>query len=144
MGHAVIKLMNGEEIVAEVFNEDNDTIKLCEPVQIHRVITPNGYEMIKCSHWLLFSNKPEILLEKKHILLMVNDINEKVLTHYNFFIKHAKNKGLEHHGDFVERAEQIYKEQQLQRQEMIEDGDMEQADLNFEVLLRNTANTTIH
>ena len=144
MGHAVIKLMNGEEIVAEVIIEDNDTIKLCEPVQIHRVITPGGYEMIKCSHWLLFSNKPEILLEKKHILLMVNDINEKVLTHYDYFIKHSKNKGLQHHGDFIERAEQIYKEQQLQRQEMIENGDMEQADLNLEEYMRNASNTTIH
>ena len=147
MEHAVIKLTNGEEIVAQVLIEDNDTIKLSEPVRIHRIISPSGYEVIKCSHWLLFNKNPEISLEKKHILLRVNDINENVLTHYDYFIKHSKNKELEHinAGDTVlARAEQIYKQQQLERQEMAEDEDMEQADLNLEEYMRNASNTTIH
>jgi len=42
------------------------------------------------------------------------------------------------------RAEQIYKQQQLERQEMAEDEDMEQADLNLEEYMRNASNTTIH
>ena len=146
MGHAVIKLMNGDEIVSQVVVEDNDTIKLLEPIQIHRIISPGGYEVIKCSHWLLFSKNPEILLEKKHILLMVDDINENVLTHYEYFIKHAKNRELEHvqgGENIMERAERIYKEQQIRRQHL-EGGDMEQGDLDLEEYLRNTSNTTIH
>ena len=138
--------MNGDEIVSQVVVEDNDTIKLLEPIQIHRIISPGGYEVIKCSHWLLFSKKPEISLEKKHILLMVNDINENVLTHYEYFVKHAKNRDFEHiqaSENIMDRAERIYKEQQMQRQNL-EDGDMEQGDLNLEEYLRNASNTTIH
>ena len=145
MTHAVIKLMNGDEIVSEVGVENNDTIKLLHPIQIHRIISPAGYEVVKCSLWLLFSESPEVTLDKKHIMLMVNDINENVLSHYDYFIKHARNKELEHvqpDENIIDRAERIYKEQQLHRKNL--EDDMEQEDLNLEEYLRNVSNTTIH
>ena len=145
MTHAVIKLMNGDEIVSEVGVENNDTIKLLHPIQIHRIISPAGYEVVKCSHWLLFSESPEVTLDKKHIMLMVNDINENVLSHYDYFIKHSRNKELQHvqpEENIIDRAERIYKEQQLHRKNL--QDDMEQEDLNLEEYLRNVSNTTIH
>ena len=76
---------------------------------------------------------------------MVNDINENVLSHYDYFIKHARNKELEHvqpDENIIDRAERIYKEQQLHRKNL--EDDMEQEDLNLEEYLRNVSNTTIH
>jgi len=146
MEHAVIKLMNGEEIVAKIIIEDDETIKLSEPVQIHRIISGVGHEVIKCSHWLLFNKNPEVSLEKKHILLRVNDINETVLTHYNYFIKHSKNSHLENYqpdNNLLDRAKRIYHDQQMRRAEM--ENNMEHDDdLEAEEYLRNVSNTTIH
>ena len=55
MEYAVLKLVNGEEIIAKVVTSSTNDITLSDPVQIHRITSPIGNEMIRCSYWLLFN-----------------------------------------------------------------------------------------
>ena len=65
MQYAVFKLMNGDEIIAKLIDQDKKTVKLYDPVQIHRVMTPVGNEMIRCSYWMLFNKSPEVTLDRR-------------------------------------------------------------------------------
>ena len=137
MQYAVFKLMNGDEIIAKVIDQDKKTMKLYDPVQIHRVMTPVGNEMIRCSYWMLFNKNPEVILDRSNIITYAEDVNNNVVKHYEFFLKHATQKELNRDmGEIVEEAEQEFKKRMIER-EIIED--------NTELdLLVTPANTTIH
>lgn len=140
MGYAVLKLMNGDEIIAEVLEDTKESYKISQPVQIHRHISPVNSEVVRCSYWLLFSEKHEIDIDKKHVLVMSGDISKNVVKHYEFFLKHAEYGVIEsehdHLEEMVERAEQEYKEKIMNK----DDEDKP----SLRDLLLAPANTTIH
>ena len=138
MQYAVFKLMNGDEIIAKVIEEKEETIKLYNPVQIHRVMSPIGHEMIRCSYWMLFNKSPEVIIERQNIITHAEDVNNNVIKHYEFFLKHADHQELDHDmGDIVEAAEQEYKRRMKKYDEI--EAKVDELDL-----LTTQANTTIH
>ena len=66
--YAVLKLVNGEEIIAKVVTSSTNDITLIDPVQIHRITSPIGNEMIRCSYWLLFNTCNEVTVQKNHVV----------------------------------------------------------------------------
>ena len=137
MQYAVFKLMNGDEIIAKIIDQDKKTLKLYDPVQIHRVMTPVGNEMIRCSYWMLFNKSPEVTLDRSNIITYAEDVNNNVVKHYEFFLKHASQKDLDRDmGEIIEEAEEEFKKHMIER-ESREDRDKEN-------LLMTPANTTIH
>ena len=137
MQYAVFKLMNGDEIIAKLIDQDKKTVKLYDPVQIHRVMTPVGNEMIRCSYWMLFNKSPEVTLDRSIIITYAEDVNNNVVKHYEFFLKHANKKDLDENlGEIIEEAEEEFKKHMIGR-ESREDRDKEN-------LLMTPANTTIH
>ena len=135
--YAVFKLMNGDEIIAKVVDQDKKTIKLHDPVQIHRVMTPIGNEMIRCSYWMLFNKSPEVTVDRSNIITYAEDVNNNVVKHYEFFLKHANQKDLDHDmGEIIEEAEQEFKKQMIEK-EIRENKENQD-------LLLTPANTTIH
>ncbi len=138
MQYAVFKLMNGDEIIAKVIEEKEETIKLYNPVQIHRVMSPIGHEMIRCSYWMLFNKSPEVIIERQNIITHAEDVNNNVIKHYEFFLKHADHQELDHEmGDIIDQAEQEY-ERRMKKYDEIE-SKVDELDL-----LTTPANTTIH
>jgi hypothetical protein len=142
MDCAIFKLMNGEEIIADVVKDEKDSYTLSQPVQVHRNISPINTEVIRCSYWLLFSDSSTIKIDKKNVLVFSRDINKNVVKHYDYFLKNADYNIMDdgHNSDrvsrmdeIVERAEQEYKKRML-------DSD-EEPNIDF---LFKTANTTIH
>ena len=137
MQYAVFKLMNGDEIIAKVIEEKEETIKLYNPVQIHRVMSPIGHEMIRCSYWMLFNKSPEVIIERQNIITHAEDVNNNVIKHYEFFLKHADHQELDHEmGDIIDQAEQEY-ERRMKKYDEIE-SKVDELDL-----LTTPANTTI-
>jgi len=140
MDCAIFKLMNGEEIIADVVKDEKDSYTLSQPVQVHRNISPVNTEVIRCSYWLLFSDNTEIKIEKKNVLVISKDINKNVVKHYDYFLKNAEygvidqEDRIDRMDEIVERAEEEYKKRML-------DGDDEPS---LKDLLYKTANTTIH
>ena len=138
MQYAVFKLMNGDEIIAKVIDQNKETIKLYHPVQIHRHMSPIGHEMIRCSYWMLFNKSPEDIIERQNIITHAEDVNNNVIKHYEFFLKHADHQELDHDmGDIVEAAEQEYKRRMKKYDEI--EAKVDEIDL-----LTTPANTTIH
>ncbi len=138
MQYAVFKLMNGDEIIAKVIDQNKETIKLYHPVQIHRHMSPIGHEMIRCSYWMLFNKSPEVIIERQNIITFAEDVNNNVIKHYEFFLKHADHQELDHDmGDIVEAAEQEYKRRMKKYDEI--EAKVDEIDL-----LTTPANTTIH
>ena len=138
MQYAVFKLMNGDEIIAKVIDESKETVKLYQPVQIHRVMSPIGHEMIRCSYWMLFNKSPEVIIERQNIITHAEDVNNNVIKHYEFFLKHADHQELDHEmGDIIDQAEQEY-ERRMKKYDEIE-SKVDELDL-----LTTPANTTIH
>ena len=138
MQYAVFKLMNGDEIIAKVIDESKETVKLYQPVQIHRVMSPIGHEMIRCSYWMLFNKSPEVIIERQNIVTYAEDVNNNVIKHYEFFLKHADQQELDHDmGDIIDQAEREY-ERRMKKYDEIE-SKVDELDL-----LTTPANTTIH
>ena len=65
MDCAILKLLNGDEIIAEVLKDEEDSYTISQPVQVHRNVSPINTEVIRCSYWLLFSDSSTIKIEKK-------------------------------------------------------------------------------
>ena len=138
MQYAVFKLMNGDEIIAKVIDESKETVKLYQPVQIHRVMSPIGHEMIRCSYWMLFNKSTEVIIERQNIITHAEDVNNNVIKHYEFFLKHADHQELDHEmGDIIDQAEQEY-ERRMKKYDEIE------SKVDELYLLTTPANTTIH
>ena len=144
MDCAILKLMNGDEIIAEVLKDEKDSYTISQPVQVHRNISPMNTEVIRCSYWLLFSDSSTIKIEKKNGLVFSKDINKNVVKHYDYFLKNAEF-GLmhdhEHESDRVDRLEEIVERAEEEYKKRMLDGDDEPS---VKDLLYKTANTTIH
>ena len=144
MGNAVLKLMNGDEIIATIDHIDEQIVTVTNPVQIHRVMTQYGTEMIKCSYWLLFNKNPTVTIDRYNVLTYAEDISDKVNRHYEFFLKNAI-QDLEHDVEdiskHVEKIEREYKKKMLKLDRQEEEFN----ELEEEMLdAFGSSNTTIH
>ena len=141
MNCAVLKLMNGDEIIAEVLKDEDDSYTISQPVQVHRNISPVNTEVIRCSYWLLFSDSSTIKIEKKNVLVFSKDINKSVIKHYDYFLKNAEFGIIDQESDRVDRLEEIVERAEQEYKKKMLDGDEEPGIMD---LLYKTANTTIH
>ena len=143
MDCAILKLMNGDEIIAEVLKDEEDSYTISQPVQVHRNVSPINTEVIRCSYWLLFIDSSTIKIEKKNVLVFSKDINKNVVKHYDYFLKNAEFGFIdhEHESDRVDRLEEIVERAEEEYKKRMLDGDDEPS---LKDLLYKTANTTIH
>jgi len=145
MANGVFKLMNGDEIIAHIDQIDEEKVVLSNPVQIHRVHTPYGTEMIKCSYWLLFNKNPTVTIDRYNVLTYAEDISDKVIRHYEFFLQHAVPEIGPDMGQDRQAVDAIEKEyrkkmQHIQRQE----DELHDLEDDLQDNIRFPANTTIH
>jgi len=99
---SILKLINGEEIIAKIADHDSVNYLLEDPVQIYRNVAPNGMTWIQCSHWLLFNKSSLVEIEKNKVLAVISDPNDNVIRNYNNFVS----------GGWEEHQKQMRDEQQ--------------------------------
>lgn len=89
MSVKIIKLLTGEELIAKVLPSSNDVVKLENPVRI--VVIPADPRMqfdskksanIGLAPWAEFTDDREFVLDKSHVLAIMNPIKE-FATQYN-------------------------------------------------------------
>ena len=85
--HALVKLMNGEELITKVLNDDGAYFTFKDPVLMYRHLTPDGQTWVQCSHWLLFNKVSTIKIHKDRVLALVGDLHENVIINYENFLK---------------------------------------------------------
>ncbi len=132
---ATIKLMSGEELLAIIESCSNPLhLKLINPVVVHKQNTVAG-PVLSVSHWLMFTEDNEIVIERKNIVAIKYGIEDNAIEHY---LKFTRKRG-----DFINfknpQIDDILKqlgEKALQHQD-------EEFDLEIDVQT-DVANTTIH
>jgi hypothetical protein len=126
--------MSGEELLTIV--EESSTplqLKLINPVLIHKQNTMAG-PVLSVSHWLMFTEENEILIDRKNIVAIKYGIEDNAIQHY---LKFTRDRG-----DFINfkspKMEELLKQlgEKVARHEDIDDDFYEE---DFQV-----ANTNIH
>tara|TARA_B100001778_G_scaffold34260_1_gene24730 strand:- start:5346 stop:5717 length:372 start_codon:yes stop_codon:yes gene_type:complete len=87
MYHAIVKLMNGEELITKVINDDGGHWTFQDPVIMYRHIAPTGMTWLQCSHWLLFNEVSIVRVHKDKVLALVGDLHDNVIANYEKFLQ---------------------------------------------------------
>lgn len=87
MSVKIIKLINGEELLADVVNPNFDPITIKNPVRI--VVMPNKIDPktpnIGFAPWAEFSDDKEITIDKHHVVAIMTPIKEFVNQYNSMF-----------------------------------------------------------
>ncbi len=92
MSIKIIKLLTGEELIAKVIPSSNDIVKLENPVRI--VVIPPDPRMqfdpkksanIGLAPWAEFTDDREFVLDKSHVLAIMNPIKEFATQYSSMF-----------------------------------------------------------
>lgn len=83
----IIKLITGEEILAEVKSEFTNPLNIKNPVRI--IVMPNKIDPktpnIGFAPWAEFSDDKEFVLDKSHVVAIMTPINEFVNQYNSMF-----------------------------------------------------------
>lgn len=94
MRYAVIKLINGEEIIAKVEPAPNPTeIIIHKPVLVNRNNTNQGPYM-QVSHYLMFSKYNKATIKTKNIVVLEYELEDNAIESYNDFVDGNNSKQL--------------------------------------------------
>ena len=84
---ATIKLISGEELISQVEKQSNPLhVKLINPVLVHKTNTALG-PVLSVSHWLMFTEENEIVIERKNIVALKFGIEDNTIQHYLNFTR---------------------------------------------------------
>jgi hypothetical protein len=92
MSVKIIKLLTGEELIAKVLPSSSDIVKLENPVRI--VVIPPDPRMqfdpkksanIGLAPWAEFTDDREFVLDKSHVLAIMNPIKEFATQYSSMF-----------------------------------------------------------
>lgn len=83
----IIKLVNGDELLADVINENIDPIIIKNPVRI--IVMPNKIDPktpnIGFAPWAEFSDDKTFTLDKANIIVIMNPIKEFIQQYNSMF-----------------------------------------------------------
>ena len=132
MNYAVVKLLNGEELIAMVEESPTPTeIILHKPVLVNRNNTDIGPYM-QVSHWLMFTKHNKATIKKANVVALEYELEDNAIKSYRDFVD---NKTEQLTLNDRQKLDQLLKE-------------LQDANYNMEDELlddvQTDANTTIH
>lgn len=80
-----IKLVTGEEILAEIVGEDDSEFLIRNPLKVHKdkmVMGGQAREINMFTRWMSFADNDEFIIQKYHILVEAI-VNDAVAKYYN-------------------------------------------------------------
>ena len=82
---ATIKLMSGEELIAQV-KEGPSPLEstVINPVVVHKNNSALG-PMLSVSHWLMFTKNNSAVIKKSKIVALLYDLEDNTIEHYKRF-----------------------------------------------------------
>lgn len=87
MNVKLLKLANGEELIAEVLDNSGAVVLIKNPVRI--VVMPSKADpktpSVGLAPWAEFSEDREIVLDKNHVLCIMNPITEFINQYNSIF-----------------------------------------------------------
>ena len=87
---ATIKLMSGEELIAQVKEGPSPLeITVINPVVVHKNNTPMG-PTLSVSHWLMFTKSNSTVIKKSKVVALQYGLEDNTIEHYERF---TQNRG---------------------------------------------------
>ena len=116
--HAIVKLVNGDELITTITEKTDNGITITKPCQVLRVMMPTGQAMIQCANYLIFNNKnPQITINWRQIIFVTEDVDSEVIQHYNSFVKNLENQSWSHeHTGFLDDEEEFWARAQSKKE----------------------------
>jgi predicted transport protein len=130
--YGVIKMISGEEIIAEIIDEDDLHLTLLNPIQIHRRIARDGSSQLAASYWFHFSEDDHFKIKKDKIVALSSKIEDNALQQYIHFV----TTRTEVIGPSDQQQEEYYSILEKKFEEILRQQDFQELVLD--------ANTTIH
>ena len=80
MNVKLIRMWSGEDVVADVVKETDDSVTIVNPI----VAVPSGQENIAFAHWppIIKGNNTEIEVTKKYIVY-ISETQDEIIEQYN-------------------------------------------------------------
>jgi hypothetical protein len=130
--YGIIKMISGEEIIAEIIAEDDTHTTLANPIQIHRRIARDGTSQLAVSYWFHLTDDDHFKIKNDTIVALSSKIEDNALQHYLNFI--TTRTGVI--GPNEQQQEEYYSKLEQRFEEMMQEQDFRELGLD--------ANTTIH
>ncbi len=87
MNIKLIRLLNGEEIIAKIMPSTNDIVRMENPIRI--VVMPNKIDPktpnVGFAPWVEFSDDKIFEVQKSHVLCIINPIKEFINQYNSMF-----------------------------------------------------------
>ncbi len=134
MNYAVIKLLNGEELIAMVEEAPNPTeLILHKPVLVNRNNSSIGPYM-QVSHWLMFTKNNKATIKKQNVVALEYELEDNAIKSYKDFVDNKTGPiPLSDKGRLRELLDELSEANLNMEEDVLED-----------VLTDSSSNTTIH
>jgi len=87
MNIKLLRLLTGEEILAEILSSGDEVCRIKNPIRV--IVVPNKVDpktpSIGFSPWIEFSDDKEFTIDKSHIVVIMNPITEFVNQYNSMF-----------------------------------------------------------
>lgn len=87
MNIKIVKLINGEEVIAKIHPSSSEVVKIENPVRI--VVMPNKLDPktpnVGLAPWAEFSDEKVFVLDKSHVLCIMTPVKEFVNQYNSIF-----------------------------------------------------------
>ena len=130
--YGIIKMISGEEIIAEIVNEDDTHTTLANPIQVHRRIARDGTSQLAVSYWFHLTDDDHFKIKNDTIVALSSKIEDNALQQYLNFVT-ARTEVI---GPTDQQQEEYYSRLEQRFEEMMQEQDFRELGLD--------ANTTIH
>jgi hypothetical protein len=137
---SMIKLTNGETLLAKVIQKDEDHICINDPIQLEMIPTDQGNSLTTLS-WIPLLNPTNMVALKNMHVLLVYDVEDSMGLYYRKCVAMLKN-------DVVE-LKKIVEEIKRQQQSLASIAGVDEAAENGKIinklkLIRSQTSNTVH
>lgn len=80
--NSIIKLTNGETIIAEIAHEDSTTMTVLEPLALEIAESESGKPMMVALTWVPLTKKVNMVDIKPHHVVAVSDVDDEIDLYY--------------------------------------------------------------
>lgn len=136
--NSIIKLTNGETIIAEIVHDDETTTNVLEPLALEIAESESGKPMMVALTWVPLLKRTTMVTLRTNHIVAVADVDEEMDLYYRKSLAVLKND--------AEALKEIILEEQISESDYSYDSDIEDMDMDAfgqlpKVSANNSANT---
>ncbi len=129
---SIIKLVNGETLIAEVTHEDEEHLSVIDPISVNMQLRNNTPVLIS-TIWMPLTKAVNIFHIRQQNVILISPVDEDMQIYYNKCIDTIHETSTEKNSFLLDRKEDQMTEREL-----------EEALFNLQQMSGYSANTSLH